>query len=164
MIKLNFLILMISSAVPLILAIIWYNPRMYARILNNSESTPMNIKWNFGWLCGLYVLSLMYSISMSYQVIHQLHFQSMLLNEVGFDRQEGNAFKDLLYILELYGKNFRSFGHGAFHGFLNSIFLILPILVFQKLTANLPWRITIYHWAFWASCSIIMGGIICELY
>jgi hypothetical protein len=124
----------------------------------------MTIKWSIGTAFGLFIISFMYSITISYQVIHQLHFQSMLMGEVGFENGEGNAFKDLVYIFELYGKNFRSFGHGAFHGFLNSIFIVLPILIFQKLTTKLSWKSTAYLWAFWALCGILMGGIICELY
>jgi hypothetical protein len=164
MIKFNWLILLLSSFIPLILAYFWFNLNWSQKILNLNENSNLAIKWSVGSILGLFILSFMYSISISYQVIHQLHFQSLLLNEVGFDKGEGNAYKDLLYIFELYGKNFRSFGHGAFHGLLNSIFIVLPILVFQKLINKIDWKTIVYIWAFWAIGGILMGGIICELY
>lgn len=164
MIKFNWLILILSSFIPLVLAYFWFNLNWFQKILNLKENSNLSIQWSLGSILGLFLIAFMYSITISYQVIHQLHFQSLLLNEVGFDKGEGNAFKDLLYIFELYGKNFRSFGHGAFHGFLNSIFIILPILVFQKLITKLNWKTIVYIWAFWAICGILMGGIICELY
>lgn len=164
MIEFNWLILLISSCIPIIVGYIWFNANFYKKISKSNEQLNLSIKWSLVSIIGLFTLSFMYSITLSYQVIHQLHFQSMLMNEVGFEKGEGNAYKDLIYILELYGKNFRSFGHGAFHGILNSIFLILPILVFQKLITKIDWKIIAYIWAFWAICSMIMGGIICELY
>lgn len=164
MIKFNWLILLLSSFIPVVLAYVWFNLNWSQKILKLNEDSNLAIKWSIGSILGLFLLSFMYSITISYQVIHQLHFQSLLLNEVGFDKGEGNAFKDLLYIFELYGKNFRSFGHGAFHGLLNSIFIILPLLIFQKLITKLNWKTTVYIWTFWTICGILMGGIICELY
>ena len=163
MINFNWFILLLSAIIPLILAYIWFNLDWVQNIFK-IENSNLAIKWNIGSILGLFLVSFMYSITISYQVIHQLHFQSLLMNEVGFVKGEGNAFKDLMYIYELYGKNFRSFGHGAFHGFLNSIFIVLPVLILQKLVTKLNWKIIAFLWYFWALCGIIMGGIICELY
>ncbi|MBL7789642.1 MAG: hypothetical protein JNL75_07455 [Chitinophagales bacterium] len=164
MIKINYIILLLTSTIPLILAYVWFHTGYIHRLLKLDTHNELTFKWSIGNIIALFILSFMYSITISYQVIHQLHFQSMLMNEVGFDKGEGNAYKDLVYILELYGKNFRSFGHGAFHGFLNSVFIIFPILYFQKLVSNWSWKMLVYIWSFWAICSMIMGAIICELY
>jgi hypothetical protein len=86
------------------------------------------------------------------------------MNEVGFMNQEGSAYKDLVYIFELYGKNFRSFRHGAFHGLLNSIFIVFPILVYGRFASGSSWRSVFFQWMFWAICGVTMGGLICELY
>lgn len=164
MIKFNLLILSLGACLPVLMAYFWYQPSIAKKWLSAEKQLNLDFKWSIGTMIALYILSLMYSISISYQVIHQLHFQSMLYSEVGFDKGQGEAINNLNYILELYGKNYRSFGHGMFHGFLNSIFIILPVLFFQKLNSSFSWKVLLYHWAFWAICGMIMGGIICELY
>jgi len=164
MIEFNWLILLISSCIPIIVGYLLFNTNFYKKISKSNEQLNLSIKWSLVSIIGLFTLSFMYSITLSYQVIHQLHFQSMLINEVGFEKGEGNAYKDLIYIFELYGKNFRSFKHGAFHGLLNSIFIVLPILVYSKYTSASSWRSVIFQWMFWMICGVLMGGIICELY
>ncbi len=164
MIKFNWLLLSLTSLVPIIVAYLWFNPSVYNRIFKGWNLSQFNIRWTPSSICILLVLGFMYSITLSYQVIHQLHFQSLLMNEVGFMNQEGSAYKDLVYIFELYGKNFRSFRHGAFHGLLNSIFIVLPILIYGRFASGSSWYSVFFQWLFWAICGVTMGGLICELY
>jgi len=164
MIKFNWLLLSITSLIPFIMAYIWYRPNVYSVIFIGWDLSQFNFRWSISSAILLILLGFMYSITLSYQVIHQLHFQSLLMNEVGFLKGEGNAYKDLIYIFELYGKNFRSFKHGAFHGLLNSIFIVLPILIYGKYTSNSSWRSVFFQWIYWMICGILMSGIICELY
>ncbi len=164
MIKFNWLLLSLTSLVPIIVAYLWFNPSIYVRIFKGWDLSQFNIRWTPSSISILLVLGFMYSITLSYQVIHQLHFQSLLMNEVGFMKQEGSAYKDLVYIFELYGKNFRSFSHGAFHGLLNSIFIVLPILVYGRFASGSSWRSVFFQWLFWTICGVTMGGLICELY
>ena len=164
MIKFNWLLLSLTSLVPIIIAYVWFNPNVYKHIFKSWDLSQHNFHWTPSRIVVFFVLSFMYSITIAYQVIHQLHFQSLLMNEVGFLKGEGNAYKDLIYIFELYGKNFRSFKHGAFHGLLNSIFIVLPILAYGKLTSASSWRSIFFQWMFWMICGVLMGGIICELY
>lgn len=164
MIKFNWLLLSLTSLIPIIVAYVWLNPNVYKHIFKSWDLSQHNFRLTPSSIVVFFVLSFMYSITIAYQVIHQLHFQSLLMNEVGFLKGEGNAYKDLVYIFELYGKNFRSFKHGAFHGLLNSIFIVLPILAYGKLTSASSWRSVFFQWMFWMICGVLMGGIICELY
>ena len=164
MIKFNWLLLSLTSLIPLLLAFIWFKPSIYSIIFKEWDSSQYEFKLNFSSASILLILGFMYSIAVSYQVIHQLHFQSLLMNEVGFLTGEGNAFKDLIYVFELYGKNFRSFKHGVFHGVLNAIFIVLPILVYGKFSSQVSWKSIFFQWLFWVISGAIMGGIICELY
>jgi hypothetical protein len=164
MIKFNWLLLFLTSLIPIILAYVWFKPKVYNLIFKDLNQSLFSFRYTPSNIILLFVLGFMYSITLSYQVIHQLHIQSLLMNEVGFLKGEGNAYKDLIYIFELYGKNFRSFKHGAFHGLLNSIFIVLPILVYSKYTSASSWRSVIFQWMFWMICGVLMGGIICELY
>lgn len=164
MLNFNWLIIILSAFIPLIIGYLWYKPEIYNKVFDTKINEELQIDWSFYNAIILFMFCILYSISISYQVIHQLHIQSVLMNEVGFNKGEGNAYKDLLYFKELYGKNFRSFGHGAFHGLLNSIFIVIPLLYFQKMIMKFSWKLFLYHWIFWAISSTLMGAIICELY
>jgi hypothetical protein len=162
MIPFNYLILTVSSLIPLLVGAIWYNPRLFGVRSIENDNKQMGHKPSV-YIIAL-ILSFMYSIAMSFQVIHQLHFQSLFMNQVGFLAGEGNAFKDFEFIMAAYKSNYRSFSHGAFHGFLNSIFIILPILTINGLFENKSWKYILTHWGFWAVSSTIMGAIICQFY
>lgn len=162
MIHVNFLVLLIATCVPLIIGAIYYNPSLGGRFLIDKERTEKKHKpivYIFS-----FVLSFMYSLALAYQVIHQLHFQSMFYNEVGFIAKEGSAFRDYEYIMATYGSCFRNFKHGMFHGFLNSLFIVLPILSILSVFEGKTWKYILTHWGYWALCGMIMGGIICEFY
>lgn len=164
MYKFNFLILVISSFIPIITYQLWYNPSLLGKIwkLNSSNFETNNKRYSI-WVT-IFILSFLYSIAMSYQVIHQLHFQSMLYNEVGFLKGEGTAFKDFEYINASYKTSFRTFKHGMFHGLLNSIFIVLPVLAISSFSSLKSWKEIMIDWGYWAICGIFMGGVICQFY
>jgi hypothetical protein len=162
MIKFNFLIIFISACIPLIVGAIWYNPRFFGQKKEQSETKNQGHKPMIYILT--FILSIFYSVTISYQVIHQLHFQSMFYNEVGFLASEGNAFKDFEFIMAAYKSNFRSFGHGAFHGLLNSICIILPIIGINGMFEGKSWKYIMTTWGYWTLNGIIMGAIICQFY
>lgn len=162
MIKFNYLIIFISSFIPLIVGAVWYNPRFFGQVKDPSDTSKSGHKPLVYILT--FIVSVFYSVAISFQVIHQLHFQSMFYNEVGFLASEGNAFKDFEFIMAAYKNNFRSFGHGAFHGLLNSIFILLPLFTINGMFEGKTWKYIFTTWGYWTLCSVIMGAIICQFY
>jgi Protein of unknown function (DUF1761) len=162
MIKFNYLVILISSCIPLIVGAIWYNPRLFGQKTEPNNGNKQGHKPMIYLLT--FILSIMYSVTISFQVIHQLHFQSMFFNEVGFLNGEGNAFKDFEFIMAAYKNNFRSFGHGAFHGLLNGLFILLPLFAINGMFEGKTWRYIVTTWGYWTTCGVIMGAIICQFY
>ena len=70
MINFNWFILLLSAIIPLILAYVWFNLDWVQNIFK-IENSNLAIKWNIGSILGLILVSFMYSITISYQVIHQ---------------------------------------------------------------------------------------------
>lgn len=165
MLEFNFLVLFCASIVPLLVGFVWYNPRMFGKIWMESVGIEENASSNtrlFKIFALTFVLSYIYAIALQFQVIHQLHFQSMFLNEIGFKEGQGTAFQDFKFIMTKYGDNFRTFKHGAFHGFLNSLFIVLPIVAINAIFEMKSWKYILINIGFWMISMILMGGIICQ--
>jgi hypothetical protein len=60
-----------------------------------------------------------------------------------------------------YGSNFRTFKHGALHGFITSLFIILPAIGTSALFEQKSWKYVAVHVGYWAICMALMGGVIC---
>ena len=165
MLEFNYLVIFITALIPLIVGMVWYHPKAFGTIwfgeTGLKKEDTNNSKMGKVFLIT-FLLSILYSVAMHFQVIHQLHFKSMLMNEVGFSNGEGEAFEAFVYNMKKYGQNFRTFGHGAFHGFLNSIFIVLPIIAINAMFELKSWKYIMINWGYWAVCSTIMGGIICQ--
>ncbi len=159
MIEFSPLIFVGTTLIPIIVGWLWYNPKSIGRFLElNNPYDSLNLKY----IIVLLFFAFLYSVALHFQVIHQLHFQSLFDNEIGFKNQEGVAYNNYNFIMDAYGNKFRTFGHGAFHGFLNSIFIVLPILFISFIGEKKTWKFYLVHWGFWSVCNIVMGGIICQ--
>ena len=60
-----------------------------------------------------------------------------------------------------YGTAFRTFNHGALHGFMTGLFLILTVLGINALYERRSFKYTLVTGGYWVVCGMIMGGIIC---
>ena len=60
-----------------------------------------------------------------------------------------------------YGNAFRSFKHGALHGFMTGLFLALPLIGTNALYERRSFKYTLVTGGFWIVCFMVMGGIIC---
>lgn len=161
----NYLVLFCASIIPLLVAFVWYHPKMFGKIWKTETGIieEMTSGSNMFKIFGItFVLSFLYAIAMQFQVIHQFHFKSMLMNDVGFNDGQGTAFNDFKFMMERYGSNFRTFKHGAFHGFLNAIFIVLPIVGINAMFELKSWKYIFIIVGYWALSMILMGGVICQ--
>jgi hypothetical protein len=159
----NFIAILVSAIVPMIIGLIWYSPKLFANVwMKESNLTEADLKGAnmVKLLITTFILSLMAGTAISTMVIHQNHVMSILVNEPGFG-QEGSEimvyFKDFM---TRFGDNFRTFKHGAFHGAIMAIFFVLPVVGIQSLFERKSWKYIFIHVGFWFVSMIIMGGII----
>ena len=163
MLNFNYFVVIVTTIIPILLAKIWFSESIRS-LFKLAPSTSQNDLSNKSILffAILLLLSFFFSISMHYQVIHQFHFKSMFLDEVGFNESQGSAFKAFEYIMNSYGAKFRTYGHGMFHGLLSAIFIVLPILFLFKIEFNLTKKALFYYWLYFALTMMIVGSIICH--
>ena len=61
-----------------------------------------------------------------------------------------------------YGKNFRTFKHGAFHGTLTGIMFILPVIATGALFEQKSFKYVMVNAGYWVVTIALMGGVICQ--
>ncbi len=93
--------------------------------------------------------------------IHQLHLFSIVADEPNAMVTGSEANNAVLDFMSKYGNNFRTFKHGAFHGFLAGLFLATPILTVNALFERKKFKYIAINAGYWIVSFMIMGGVLC---
>ncbi len=163
--QINWIALLVAALVPLIVGMIWYSQKgfgsawMKAADISADKMQGANMPLIFGLV---YLLSFFMALSLNFVVIHQMHLFSVLADEPGVMDKGSEVNAMLTNFMDKYGNNFRTFKHGAFHGFLNSITFALPIVSVAALFERRGAKYIAIHAGYWAVTMAIMGGIICQ--
>ncbi len=162
--QLNPLVIILTGLIPTLVGFVWYNPKVMGTIWAEASGvdTTAPPKRSMPVLFGVSILlSMMLAGSMLPVVIHQMGLNSMMMNDPDLQvptSETGQAFN---LLMTKYATNFRTFKHGALHGFLTSLFLLLPVLATNALFEQKSTKYIGVNWAFWAICLTLMGGTIC---
>jgi hypothetical protein len=62
-----------------------------------------------------------------------------------------------------YGSAFRTFKHGALHGFMTGLFFALPLIGVGALYERRSWKYVLIAGGYWSITCLLMGGIICAM-
>ena len=162
--EMNWIIILVTALVPMVTGFIWYNPKtlgtawMQAAGVTEEKTKSANM----GLIYGLSILfSLMLAMAINSMVIHQNHMYSTLLNEPGFGDPNSEIGMYISSFMEKYGNNFRTFKHGALHGFLGGLFFAFPILATNAMFERKGWKYIWINTGYWTLTITIMGGILC---
>ena len=158
--NINFLALLLASLSTLVVGFIWYNPKVFGNIwmkeagLKEEDMKGANMIKIFG-------LSIVYAFLISFLlqtvVIHQFGALGMVGGDTPKALPSYNAF------MADYGTVFRTFKHGALHGFMTGLFMILPVIGTIALYEKRSFKYVMVTAGFWIVSFIIMGGIICMM-
>lgn len=154
----NFLALFVAALSTLVVGFIWYNPKVFGTIwMKESGLTEEKMKganMPIIFLMAVFFAFLI-SIVLQFLTIHQWGAFSMTGGNVATAKPSYAAF------MADYGTAFRTFKHGAFHGFLTGLFLAFPMIATNALFERKSWKYTFINSGYWILCFMIMGGIIC---
>lgn len=162
--QMNWIIILVTSLVPMIMGFIWYHPKVVGTAwMQAAGMTEEKMKGaNMGVIFGLsFLFSVMLAMAVNSLVIHQNHMYSILLNEPGFGDPNSELGTYIAAFMEKYGNNFRTFKHGALHGFLGGLFLIFPVLATNGLFERKSWKYIWINTGYWTITVTIMGGLLC---
>lgn len=157
--EINFLAILAATLVTLPIGFIWYNPKVFGTIwMNETGMTEEKAKGaNMLKVFGLTILfSLMIAFILQPIVIHQFGAMGMVGGpEVTNIKPSYAAF------MADYGTAYRTFKHGALHGFMTGLFLALPLVGINSLFERKSWKYILINSGYFIVCLTIMGGILC---
>jgi Protein of unknown function (DUF1761) len=158
-------IVFLTALTPLLIGFIWYNTKVFgaAWMKENNLNEEELKKGNMIKILGLtYLLGLFISVCMMLLTIHQVHLGSIVAGDPDLKDPNSALSKLMTGFMEKYGNNYRTFKHGFFHGFMTSIFLVLPVIGINALFERRSFKYVMIHLGYWAITMGIMGGIICQ--
>lgn len=157
--QISFLALFIAALSTLVIGFIWYNPKTFGTIwMKESGLTEEKMKGANMPLIFIMAIFFAFLISMTLQflTIHQWGAFGMIGGGNAIDTKPSYAA-----FMADYGIAFRTFKHGALHGFMTGIFLAFPMIATNALFERKSWKYTFINSGYWLICFTIMGGIIC---
>jgi len=158
--NINFLALLLAALSSLVVGFIWYNPKVFGSIwMRETGITPesgkgMNMVAVFG-------MSIFYAFLISFLlqmlVIHQFGALGMVGGDPTVAKPSYAAF------MADYGTAFRTFKHGALHGFFTGLFFALPVIGTGALYERRSWKYVLVAGGYWVVTCMVMGAIICGM-
>jgi Protein of unknown function (DUF1761) len=160
----NIIAVLVAAIVPLLVGFLWYNPKMFGNAwMKAAGVTEESMKGaNMALIFGLtFLFSFMAAIALAPIVVHQMGVFSVFMNDPAVNDPNSEISLYLKDFMDKYGNNFRTFKHGALHGFITGLFIGFPIMAVNGLFERKSWKYIWINTGFWATCFLIMGGIIC---
>ncbi len=158
--KINFVALLISAIVTLVVGFIWYSPKVFGTIWmkeNNLTQEELR-KGSMLKIFGLtYIFSLMITMTLMSLTIHQ----SGAVGMVGGPPMLDSAKPSFAAFMADYGMAYRTFKHGALHGFMSGLFFAFPLIGINGLFERKSWKYIFIHTGYWLITLTLMGGIVC---
>jgi hypothetical protein len=157
-------IILIAGLVPLFVGFVWYHKATFGNAWMVAASVNLDTekKPNMALIFGLtYLFSCFIGVILSAIVIHQFGFFSMVADLPGVNDPNSENGQMVKHMMDLYGQNFRTFKHGAFHGVLTGIMFSMPVLAINALFERKNAKYILINAGFWVVCLALMGGIIC---
>jgi hypothetical protein len=162
----NLKIIALTALIPMVIGFIYYHPKLMGGVwMRVNGLTEEKLKsGNFVLIMILsLLLSFMMSTAINGLVIHQNHFFSTLMNyRADLMNPNSDIAKYAADFMAKYGREFRTFKHGALHGILFSIFFVLPLIGTAALFERRGAKYIFINWGYWAITITMMGGVICH--
>jgi len=158
--NINFLALLLAALSTLVVGFIWYNPKVFGTIwMKEAGITEEKMKGsNMIILFGMSILYAFFiAFTLQFLVIHQMGANSATVNIKGVDPSVLNNY------MAAYGDTYRTFKHGALHGFMTGLFFALPVLGVGALYERRSWKYVLITGGYWVVACMLMGGIICAM-
>lgn len=156
--EINFLALIAAAVSALVVGFIWYNPKVFGTAwMKAADMTEEKMKGaNMGKIFALALFfAFLLAMAMQMLTIHQIGALGM----VGGD--PSSAMPSFQAFMDDYGTAYRTFKHGALHGFMSGIFIALPIIGTNALFERKGAKYILINSGYWIVTMAIMGAIVC---
>jgi hypothetical protein len=156
--EMNFLAIIAAAMSALIVGFIWYSPKVFGNAwMQAAGITEEQIKG--GNMAKILPLALLFAFMLSFLMTTIVIHQNGAISLVGGDPSK--ALPSYAAFMADYGDAFRTFKHGALHGFISGIFLALPIIGINGLFERKSAKYIFINSGYWIVSLTVMGAIIC---
>lgn len=161
----NYYLLPLVALIPLVIGSIYYHPKVLGSAwMKANNFTTADLDGGKMWLIfGLaYFASLLLTAALMPVVIHQMGYISTMMEVEGYGVNGSEVMEEVKSFQRNYGKVGRNFGHGALHGILATIFLVVPIIGINALFERRSLKYVAIHVGYWLIVLALMGGVISQ--
>lgn len=156
--QINFLALLAAAFSTLVIGFIWYTPKVFGNAwMRETGLTAEHFKGvNKVKIFGLTIFfSFFIAMVLQFMVVHQFSIIELVGGDPSIAKPSYEAF------MADYGDAFRTFRHGALHGFMTGLLLALPIIIINGMFEGKSWKYILITGGYWVVNFTVMGGIIC---
>lgn len=158
--EMNFWAILAAALSTLVVGFIWYHPKVFGTVwmheVGVSEEKMKNS--NMFIIFGMAIFyGLLISMIINVLVVHQYGALGM----IGGTEFINSAKSSYAAFMSDYGTAFRTYQHGALHGFMAGLFLAFPLIATNSLFERKSWKYVLITGFFWIINFTIMGAIIC---
>lgn len=156
----NVLAILVAAVVPVLLGFLWYNPILFGNVwMRESGMTEEKIKG--GNMAVIFAVSLILSVFLAFFTQFLTIHQTGAVQMIGGDPTVEGVLPSFQAFMDDYGTNFRTFKHGALHGLLAGLFIVLPIQGINGMFERQSWKHILVNVGYWTVALTLMGAIIC---
>lgn len=156
----NLYAILAASLSALVVGFIWYNPKVFGNIwMKESGMTAGKMKGTN--MVILFSLSFFYAFLISTMLNGIVIHQNSVVSLIGGPPMIESAKPSFTAFMADYKDFYRTFKHGALHGFITGLFLVLPIIGTTSLYERRSFKYVLIVSGYWMVTFAIMGGIIC---
>ncbi len=156
----NLLAILVAALSSFVAGFIWYNPKVFGTIWMK-EIGMTEEKAQKGNMLKIFGLTFVYAFMLAFMMPNLVIHQSGALSMIGGPMLTDSAKPSYAAFMADYGDVFRTYKHGALHGFISGIFIALPIVSINGLFEQKSWKYMAIQAGYWTTILTIMGAIIC---
>jgi hypothetical protein len=151
---------LVAALATLLVGFVWYNPKVFGTIWMK-EAGITEEKAKQGNMLKIFGFTIFFSLMISFIVPAFVIHQMGALGLVGGPDLVDKALPSYAAFVHDYEHAYRTFKHGALHGFFTGIFLVLPMTAINGLFEQKSWKYIFVTSGYWIVTLTIMGAIIC---
>ena len=154
----NFLAIIVAAAVTLPIGFVWYHPKVFGTIwMKEARLTEEQLRG--ANMIVLFATSIFYAFLISFVLQFFVIHQFGAIGMIGGDPSK--ALPSYAAFTADYGIAFRSFKHGALHGFMAGLLFAFPVIGVGSLYERRSFKYVLIAGGYWVVSCTIMGGILC---
>lgn len=154
--EMNYLAILVAALSSFVVGFVWYNPKVFGTIWMN-EIGMTEEKAKTGNMAKIFGLTFFFAFLLAFMM------PTLVIHQIGALQLAGGNDKDEAFLayMQVHGQMFRSFGHGALHGFFASLFVVVPVIATNCLFEQKSFKYAAITSGYWILVMTLMGAIIC---